>query len=112
MCFSNDSKNNYFVIYFRRRLSSERGRCEAGEVTFQARRSNFTQFVKLIDEQLTKGRTTIYSVAMSPGLHLRFSGDHVLLLVLHVHRAHLGIIHAPFASDRDEKNVRNVAFFS
>ena len=41
--------------------------------------------------------------AMSPRPHLHFSGDHALLMVFHVHHAHLRITCAPFTSDSDKK---------
>ena len=46
-------------------------------------------------------RKDITYPGMYPRLHLRFSGDHVLHLVLYVHRTHLLIIRAPWASTRD-----------
>ena len=51
---------------------------------------------------------------MSPDmrLHLRFPGDHVLHLVLHVHREHLEIRRVPLFSTREENSAKNAMFDS
>ena len=46
--------------------------------------------------------------AISPILYLRFLGEHVLHLVLHVHCVHSGIRRAPLASTSDWKSAQSV----
>ena len=53
-------------------------------------------------------RKDIAYPAMSTILHLRFWGEHVLHLVLHVHCAHSGIRRAPLASTSDWKSAKSV----
>ena len=53
-------------------------------------------------------RKDIAYPTMSPILHLRFRGGHVLHLVLHVHCAHSGIRRAPLASTSDWKSAKSV----
>ena len=53
-------------------------------------------------------RKDIAYPAMSPLLHLRFWGEHVLHLVLHVHCAGSGIRRAPLASTSDWKSAKSV----
>ena len=53
-------------------------------------------------------RKDIAYPAMSPILmHLRFWGEHVIHLVLHVHCAHSGIRRAPLASTSDWKSAKS-----
>ena len=53
-------------------------------------------------------RKDIAYPAVSPILHLRFWGEHVLHLVLHVHCAHSGIRRAPLSSTSDWKSAKSV----
>ena len=53
-------------------------------------------------------RKDIAYPAMSPILHLRFWGEHVLHLVLHVHCAYSGIRRAPLSSTSDWKSAKSV----